>query len=243
MYVPCVDCRLRQKAFFRAFSAAELQAMLALKSSHLALPAKTDVLHAGESGGPLCTIYEGWAFRYEQLPGGARQIFDLLLPGDLIGLSAALLGTARHSVQTLTPVSLCVLQGMPIGEFLGRHAELAMSLLRWRAQEEHRADQRLAALGRRRPSQRLAYFMLETFDRLRAREMATGTMCPLPLQRQHLADATGLSMIHLNRTLAQLRDEKLAIVEDKTLVIFDRKRLAELAGYATVSPPLPHPLL
>jgi CRP-like cAMP-binding protein len=242
MYVPCVDCRLRQKAFFRAFSAAELQAVLALKSSHIALPAKTEVIHAGEPG-HLYTIYEGWAFRYEQLPGGARQIFDLLLPGDLVGLSGALLGTARHSVQTLTPVSLCVLEGLPIEEFLDHNAELAMSLLRWRAEEEHRADQRLTALGRRRPSQRLAYLMLETFDRLRAREMANGTMCPFPLQRQHLADATGLSMIHLNRTLAQLRDEKLAVVEDKMLVIFDRKRLAELAGYAATRPSLPCPLL
>jgi hypothetical protein len=50
-------------------------------------------------------------------------------------------------------------------------------------------------------------------------------------------------MIHLNRTLAQLRDEKLAVVEDKMLVIFDRKRLAELAGYAAMRPSLPCPLL
>lgn len=243
MRVPCADCRLRQKPFFRAFTGAELYSVSRLKSSHLSVSAKTDIVEADEVGGALFTLYEGWAFRYRLLPGGGRQIFDLLLPGDLIGLASSLSGTTWHSVQTLTPASLCVLDGYPLADFLARHPELALSLLRWRLEEEQRADQLAALLGRRKPLQRLGHLMLETFDRLQQRELANGTMCPFPLQRRHLADFAGLSMIHLNRTLTQLREEKLAIAEDRTLVIFDRKRLAELSNYQPGRLLCQHPLI
>jgi CRP/FNR family transcriptional regulator, anaerobic regulatory protein len=231
MHVPCIDCRLRNRPCFRPFSHDELGSVASLKTAHLALPAKHDIVHEGEVGGTLYTLYEGWAFRYKKLTGGGRQILDLVLPGEIIGLSSALLGTIRHSVQALTPVSLCVMSGYPFADLLKRHIDLTLDLLRWRVEEEHRADVRLSLLGRRKPLQRIGYLMLETFDRLRRLELADGTMCPFPLQRQHLADATGLSMIHLNRTLTRLRDDKLATIEDKMLILYDRRRLAELSGY------------
>ncbi len=232
MDVPCLDCRLRNRSCFRPFSEDELASVAALKTDHVSLPAKQDIVHEGEVGGALYTLYEGWAFRYKKLAGGGRQIFDLVLPGEIIGLSSALLGTIRHSVQSLTPVSLCVMAGYPLTVLLKRHIDLTLDLLRWRVEEEHRADVRLAQLGRRKPLQRIGYLMLETVDRLRRLELADGSMCPFPLQRQHLADATGVSMIHLNRTLAKLREERLATIENKMLIIYDRRALAELAGYA-----------
>lgn len=231
MNVPCVQCRLRQNRYFRPLAADELPSIAALKSAHLSVPAKTDMIQAGEVGGTLYTLYDGWAFRYELLPDGGRQILDILLPGDLIGLSAALLGTARHSVQTLTPASFCVLDAYPVADLLARHAGLTQSLLRRSLEEEGRADRHIVMLGRRRPTERLGYLMLETFDRLRQRGLASGTMCAFPLQRRHIADWTGLSMIHLNRTLTRLREDGLAAVEDKTLVLLDAQRLSEVSGY------------
>ncbi len=84
---------------------------------------------------------------------------------------------------------------------------------------------------RRKPLQRVGYLLLEPLDRPRRLDLADGAMCPFPLQRQHLTDATGLSMIHLSRTLGPLRDEGLATIEEKMLIIFDRSRLPARAGY------------
>jgi CRP/FNR family transcriptional regulator, anaerobic regulatory protein len=231
VHVPCLDCRLRHRSCFRPFSASELDAISAMKTAHLALPAKHDLVQAGEVGGALYTLYEGWAFRYKTLAVGGRQILDLVLPGEIVGLSSALLGAARHSVQTLTPASVCVLTGVPLPELLRNNLDLAFDLLRWRVEEEHRADIRLTLLGRCKPLQRVGYLMLELFDRLQRLELVDGAICPFPLQRQHLADATGLSMIHLNRTLTRLREDRLAVIEDKMLIILDRRGLAELSGY------------
>lgn len=170
--------------------------------------------------------------RYYRLPNGARQILDIVLPGDLIGLSSATSGIVRHSVQALTPVTLCVLDSRRLTMLFERHPAYAFALLQTRVEEEERADIRLALLGRAKAGQRIAYLMLETFDRLRRRGLADGgSTCPFPLQRHHLADAVGLSRVHVARTLDLLRRRRLAEIQGGVLVLLDRPRLAALAGY------------
>jgi CRP/FNR family transcriptional regulator, anaerobic regulatory protein len=152
-----------------------------------------------------------------------------------VGLASAVLGTVKHSVQAITAATLCVLQGRGFSELFTAHPGLAFNILQTRIDEERRMDVRLSLLGRRTADQRIGYPMLETFDRLRQRGMLNGgSTCPFPLQRGDLADAAGLSRVHVARTLDTLRERRLAEIQDGTLVIFDRPRLTELAGYTPV---------
>jgi CRP/FNR family transcriptional regulator, anaerobic regulatory protein len=231
MFVPCVTCQLRQKPLFHQVSEAELAFIASLKSAHIAVAQKIDVVQAGEIGGSLYTLFGGWAFRYKRLPDGKRQILNFLLPGDLIGLEAALFGGVEHSVQTLTPASLCVLDGRSIQEMFRSQPDLALHLARTLVEDQRAADERIALLGHRNGPQRLGYLMLETFDRLRRRGMADGTWCPFPVQRQQLADALGLSRTHLIRSLADLQEMGLATITNHTLALHDRERLAAYSGY------------
>jgi CRP/FNR family transcriptional regulator len=234
MFVPCVACQLRQKPLFHPLSAREVSLIASLKSAHIAMPQKADIVQAGEVGGSLYTLFGGWAFRYKRLLDGKRQILDFLVPGDLIGLEAALFGGIDHSVQTLTPVSLCVLEGRPLPELFREHPEFGYHLARTLVEDQRRADERVALLGHRSGPERLGYLLLETFDRLRQRGMADGTWCSFPVQRQQLADALGLSRTHLIRSLAELQETALATIDNHTLSILDRERLAALAGYRAV---------
>lgn len=232
MLVPCNDCHLRRKALFRPFSQNELDFVSTMKSDHITVRAKSDIVREGEVGGPVYTLFEGWAARYQRLPNGSRQVFDILLPGDVIGLESAMLGTVRHSVEAVTTVSLCVLEGRSLQQLFEAHPGLALSIFRTRVEEEQRADVRLALIGRRTALQRLGYLMLEICDRLRQRSMVNGgSIYPFPLSRRHLADATGLSMMHLTRVLNVLKGQELAVIDNGTLVIFDWQKLTELAGY------------
>jgi CRP-like cAMP-binding protein len=150
----------------------------------------------------------------------------------MIGLASALLGTVKHSVQALTPVTLCVLSGRTLPELFAEHPGFAFNIMQTRVEEEQRADVRLSLLGRRNAEQRIGYLMLETFDRLRQRGMVNGgSTCPFPLQRRDLADAAGISRVHVARTLERLRDQRLATIQDGVLVLLDRSRLIDLAGY------------
>jgi CRP/FNR family transcriptional regulator len=232
MFVLCEQCTLRRKPVFRPFSEPELGFVAAMKTDHIVVAPRADIIREDEIGGPVYTLFEGWAVRYHILPSGARQILDIVLPGDMIGLASAVLGRVKHSVQAITPATLCVLQGRGFSELFSTHAELALNILQTRVEEEQRMDTRLSLLGRSSAEQRIAYLMLETFDRLRQRGMVPGgSTCPFPLQRRDLADAAGLSRVHVARTLEALRERRLAEIQDGTLVLYDRAKLAGVAGY------------
>jgi CRP-like cAMP-binding protein len=232
MFVQCSECPLRHRSAFRPFSDHELGFITELKTDHVVAAPGADIVREGEVGGPIYTLFEGWAMRHRRFPDGGRQILDILLPGDTIGLAAALLGTIGHSVQAVTPVTLCVLHPGDMARLFAHHPELARGLLRTRMEEEQRADTRLALLGRVKAAQRIGYLMLDTFDRLRHRGIVNGgSTCPFPLQRRHLADAAGLSRVHVARTLDALRRQELAEIRNGVLVLFDRARLAEFSGY------------
>lgn len=235
MFVACTDCKLRAKPLFRPFSSSELDFVSAMKSDHVSLPAKAAIVREGEVGGPIYTLFEGWAARYRRLPDGSRQIFDILLAGDMIGLESAMLGTVKHSVEAITPVALCVLEGRTLPDLFQDHPALALSIFRTRIEEEQRADVRLALLGRRAAFARVAYLLLETCDRLRQRGMVNGgTTYHFPLTRRHIADATGLSNMHLIRVLKEMRERKLVLIDRAALVVYDWQKLAELAEYIPV---------
>jgi CRP-like cAMP-binding protein len=239
MFVPCVQCPLRRRQLFRPFSETELGFIGKMKTDHVVIAPRIDIIRQDEVGGPVYTLFEGWAVRYYRLPKGSRQILDIMLPGDTVGLASAFLGTVRHSVQAITAATLCVLHGRGFPGLFTAYPHLALNILQTRLEEEHRMDIRLSLLGRRTAEQRIGYLMLETFDRLRQRGMVdAGSTCPFPLQRRDLADATGLSRVHVARTLDTLRERRLAEIQNGTLVIFDRPALAELSEYIPLGAPI-----
>jgi CRP/FNR family transcriptional regulator, anaerobic regulatory protein len=231
MFVPCEQCPLRLKPLFRPFTEVELEFVAELKTDHIVVAPRVDIIQEDEVGGPAYTLFEGWGIRYHRLPQGARQILDIVLPGDMVGLASAVLGTVRHSVQALTPVTLCVLSGRTVADLFTHHPGFALNIMQTRIEEEQRADVRLSLLGRSNAEQRIGYLMLETFDRLRQRGMVDGgSTCPFPLQRRDIADAAGMSRVHVARTLERLREQRLATIQDGVLVLLDRARLTALAN-------------
>jgi CRP/FNR family transcriptional regulator, anaerobic regulatory protein len=234
--VPCMACWLRPRPYFRPLSEAEAQFIQQMKNAHITVAARAKVIEAGEVGGSLFTLYDGWAIRYRMLgEKPRRQILDVVLPGDFLGLEAHVLGLTEHSVQALTVASLCVLRGRRLSELFEQHPDWGLSLLRWMVEDQRRDDVWRSILGRLDAAQRMAYLFLEIFDRLEKRGMAGERSCPFPLSGQHLADMLGLSRAHVSRVLADFAQRRLARIDSGTLLIDERAALAELAGYQAVA--------
>lgn len=233
--IPCEACGLRRKRLFRPMAPQELGRIASMKRDHLVVPAGTDVIRQGERGRAVFTLYAGWAIRYLRLPNGSRQILDVLLPGDTVGLGSALLGGHSHSVQTLTPAAFCALDGSQVAALIAEYPALGLDMLRTRLDEKHRADMRLTMLGRMGAAERIGYFLIEIYERVRRRGLATESTCPFPLRRTDVADAVGLSRVHVMRALQELRLETLAHLHGGDLIIPDVARLAGYAGYATAA--------
>src|SRR5262249_60248196 len=94
------------------------------------------------------------------------------------GIAAAVLGRVKHSVQAVPTATLCVLQGRGFSDLFTQHPGWALNLLQTRVEEEQRMDVRLSMLGRSTAEQRIAYLMLETFDRVRQRGIVNGGATP-----------------------------------------------------------------
>jgi CRP-like cAMP-binding protein len=207
-----------------------------MKRSHVSVPAGADIIRAGERGRTVYTVFDGWAARYYRLHTGPRQVLDVLLPGDTIALAAVMLGTSAHSVLAVTPTSLCALDGMKLATLFRTSPAFAAAILRTNLQEERRADARLVMLGRMSAEERVGYFIVEIYDRLGQRGMTNGSACPFPLQRMDIADAVGLSRVHVMRALRELRSQALMDLKGRELIIPDVARLAAHTGY-TLQPP------
>src|SRR6185312_4711099 len=235
--VPCTACWLRPRAYFRPLGEAEARFIQEMKSAQLTVAARAKVIEAGEVAGSLSPLYDGWAIRYRMLgETRRRQILDVVLPGDFVGLEAHILGLTEHSVQALTPASICVLRGRRLSELFEQHPDWGLSLLRWIVEDQRRDDVWRSVLGRLDAAERMAYLLLEIFDRLEQRGMAAEQSCRFPLSGQHLADMLGLSRAHVSRVLADFAQRRWARIESGTLLIEARAALARLAGYQGVAP-------
>ena len=213
------------------------------KRGRISVAPGAHLIAQGRSTRNIYTLYEGWAARYRTLANGTQQILDILLPGDLIGLPAALLDGSGHSVRALTAATFCVLDANRLAALLRRRPGLALHMLKARAKEQERGDRWLTVLGRMGAGERIGFLFLELRDRLEQRGLAKGRSWSLPLLRAELADTLGLSKVHIMRALRVLRDKGLANLDGQRVVIPNSRNLARFAGYSRVRSTSKRPIL
>jgi CRP-like cAMP-binding protein len=231
MYLPCPDCPIRKKPLFRQFSRQELAFVAAAKTAQHDFDARAPIVLADSTAEATYTLLTGWAFRAKALQGGQRQILDFLLPGDLMGLQSPLTGRVRHAVIALTDVTVCELAADAVRSVFELQPDLSAGLVQTLLLDDDRADRRLLLLGRQRPTQRLAYLMLDLHERLTLREFAAHGRSEFPLTYEHMADALGLSRAQLARSLAELRDRGWATTQGGVLALAAPEAMAAFCGY------------
>lgn len=233
----CENCALRQKQHFRQFRGNDLKFVSGMRLAQRELAPGRLLVEAGEPAKALYTLTEGWAAFCADIPGGGRRITQILLPGDLIGVRAALTGKHGRAVLALSYIRYCVLDRSLPEALAQRGGELCLALMRHLAETRVRREKMATLLGNGTPIQRLAYLFLETFARLKAIGLAAELMCPFPLRRSQIAHIVGLSEVHTSRTLAVMRKEGLIDIANNILFIGNEARLADIA----TSKPLIYP--
>lgn len=190
-----------------------------------------DLAVEGEAPRAAFVLLEGMACRYRIMPDGRRQIMTFLLPGDLCGLHAFLFKAMDHSIGTLTPGRLAAISQHEVMQVTYRHPRVSIGLWWSTLQEEAMLRERIVALGRRDARQRVAYLLCELVWRYRAIGGAEGNTISLPLTQSELADTLGLTAVHVNRVLQDLRREKLLELRGRTLTLLDADALSRGAGF------------
>lgn len=186
---------------------------------------RVDIAREGDRPKDVHLILSGWACRYKQLEDGRRQIVSFFLPGDICDLNVFVLREMDHSIGTITPVAISDLSRDFFDEISAGYPRIATAF--WWESLVNSAIQRewTMSLGQRTASERMAHLLCELFFRLRLAGLTRGDTCDLPLTQADLADATGLSKVHVNRTLQELRSAELIGLKDKSLKIPNLERL------------------
>ena len=185
---------------------------------------------AGSPTDEIFTLFAGWAFRYKLTAKGERQILSFLLPGNPIGLPLLRFDRLPCSIQALTDVSLCVFPRTALAEYLASEPELLAQRDGTIFREVFVLDEFLVNLGRRTGYERMARFILEIYWRLRHRNATRDASFEFPLKQQHLADALGLSAVHVGRIFAELQGEQLVTLDRGRLSILDLQLLQRAAA-------------
>jgi CRP-like cAMP-binding protein len=193
--------------------------------------AKQDLIREGDRPGPVFVMLEGWACRYKILPEGGRQIVAFLMPGDTCDMHVAVLEQMDHSIQTLSASRVATISRAEMHELVTTRAQIAHALWSTQLVDEGTMRAWIVSMGRRDAEARVAHLMCELFVRARNIGLIHGNTLEMPLSQVVLADALGMTPVHINRVLRRLRLTKLMEFSRGKLSILNPHGLVKAAGF------------
>ena len=193
--------------------------------------AREDIIREGEHSEDIHVVLKGLACRYKHLEDGSRQIMAFLVPGDPCDSEIFILDEMDHSIGTLASSTIASIPGSRMKDLLLNRPSIALAFWWNTLQDEGVLRERIIDEGRRDAYSRIGFLIYEIFVRMRAFGAIDNDRFEFPVTQVDLADATGLTPVHVNRMLKQLRDENLIAIEGKNWTILDPQGLREAARY------------
>ncbi len=216
---------------FMALSDAEAVVLDRLHQRRRRFVAGRDLVHQGQAEQSAYILCAGWVCSYKLQPDGSRQIVDFQIPGDFLGLRSILLRTSDHSFEPVVDIMAAEVHQSDLLEAFAQTPRLAAAILWATSRDEAMVVEHLVGIGRRDADSRVAHFLLELGARLNFVGMGSKEGYACPLTQYHLADALGLSAVHINRVLRHLREDGLATFQHGRVTIDNLERLVALAEF------------
>jgi CRP-like cAMP-binding protein len=192
--------------------------------------AKRDIIRDGESPDCIHLILDGWAARYKLMPDGSRHITAFLIPGDFCDLHSTVLATMDHGIVALTDCKVAFLDSGKLDRITSERSLLTKALW-WMTLVDEATLREWVSNSRRKAVAALAHLLCEMHIRMRSVDLVNDNRLNLPLTQEDLADATGMTSVHMNRTIQTLREAGLISLRARELVIPDVQALAKAGGF------------
>ena len=201
------------------------------KSADRQIKAGCDLFRVGERGEAIYSLVDGWVALYNLLEDGRKQILQFALPGAILAFVPAPGAMMNYSAQALTDSVVGIIPHENLRRLSRDNPEIGMELAGLISQDRSFAYDHLSSMGRRSARERVAYLLLELFIRSRLRWPGhRSEEMHLPLTQEHIGDATGLTGVHVNRVLRDLRKEGIAEFHYRRLRIVNPDKLVDVAG-------------
>lgn len=209
----------------------ETRILIDLPIQAVNLKAGQDITREGDRPSRACVVLEGYVCVYKVTGGGKRQIQAFHIPGDSPDLQCLHLKVMDSTVGALTACKVGFVPHEVLHALCERHPRIAAALWRNTLAEAAIFREWVTNIGRRESYYRIAHFLCEWVVRLREAGLAVGNNCQLPMSQGDLADALGLTTVHVNRVLQKLRADGLIETRGPWLTIPDWERLMEVGDF------------
>ena len=228
----CAECSVRRLALFHGVPEKDLDWTQAYRSGQYTVKARREIFRESKPCEYMFTLYHGWVAIYKTLDNGKRQILRIALPGDMLGFQSQLTAPMSHSAMTLTDSVLCAFPRDEMPDLLRKNQNVAKSLTELNARDMNICHSRLLTIGQQSAIERIAFFCAELFYRnKRIYNSQDNHEIYFPLSQEDIGDATGLTKIHVNRTLKTMREQGLMKISSRTLSVPDIDKLSQLGGF------------
>lgn len=190
-----------------------------------------DIVSEGERTKQCCLVAEGLVCRYKIVGDGQRQILSLHLPGDIPDIHSLLIEQMDHNLGTLTPATVGFIPHEAVRSLTRAYYRIAEAFWRETLVEAAIYREWMVGIGRRSAPSRIAHLFCEFITKMTAIGLSDGTTCELPLTQPEIADALGLSTVHMNKKLREIRQAGLVRLRSNKLTILDWAGLCKLAEF------------
>ena len=221
----------RKLGAFVALSDEDLVTLDRLHQRRRTFVAGVDLVHQGQVDQSAYILAKGWVCSYKLLPDGGRQIVDFQIPGDFLGLRSVLFRTADHNIEPVTAVEASEVIITDLLDAFARTPRLATAVLWAASRDEAMVVEHLVGIGRRNAVERTAHLLLELGARLTLVGLGTTAGYDCPLSQYLLADALGLTSVHVNRCLRELREDGLLTFRNGRVDLTDFNGLVALTDF------------
>lgn len=188
------------------------------------------IMRNGEHVSHLKLLCKGWAMRSVQLDSDRRQILDFALPGDTAGLQVDGAQVSTCDVIAVTACEVAEFELHEVERLAARRPAIGKGLRHALMLQLAQSNDQVLRLGRMTAYERLCSFLLDIYQRQRLRVPGT-EMVDFPITQTVVADALGLSVVHVNRQVMQLRRQGLVTLNRRQLAVHDVERLAKVCNY------------
>ncbi|MES2136854.1 MAG: Crp/Fnr family transcriptional regulator [Pseudomonadota bacterium] len=223
---------LRKLEYWHKFSAADKAALLALPATVKTLGANGYIVREGDCATYSCVLLSGYAIRHKIVADGRRQIVAIHMKGEMVDLQNSLLGRADHSVQMLTAGKIAMIARDEIVRIAFERPSIGKAMWIDTLVDASIFREWVANVGRRDAPTRVAHLLCEFSLRLKVAGLGEQTNYELPMTQEQLADATGLTSVHINRTLRAF--DEAGLIErsnPRRIVIGDWRKLARAGDF------------
>ncbi|MCK5727378.1 MAG: Crp/Fnr family transcriptional regulator [Thiotrichaceae bacterium] len=217
----CLGCDAREFAWFEKGTDKQLLERQEHRTSQVILEANDYLFMEGDPYQGAYTLKEGWMVCFKQLKDGRRQIIHVALPGDFIGYIPEKGNTIDYSCTALTDCRLCYFSAPDLNKLLLKDVQLIHRLIQIQNSQNQACRTALSYVGQSQAKHKVAYFLLEIIKRLTERGVDTSKPIIFPLSRIDIADAVGITPVHLGRVSVELSNENIVVCRHGFLNVVD----------------------